>query len=82
MTGSIRHRIRQPNGAWTEWGIIAPPEGHEFVEVSCVCAGDTLHLVLRDANGLYWHDMRATNGQWQGTAQLPDQPLVDDQDWV
>jgi hypothetical protein len=74
--GSILHRIRQPNGGWSQWGTIVPPEGHEFVEVSCACAGDILHLVIKDTNGLYWHDFRFANGQWQGTSQLPDQPLV------
>jgi hypothetical protein len=74
--GRILHRIRQPNGAWSAWGTIAPPEGHEFAEVSCAGAGDVLHLVIKDTNDLYWHDVRAANGQWQGIAQLPDQPLV------
>lgn len=78
--GRILHRIRQADGAWTPWGTIAPPEGHEFAEVSCAAIGNTLHVLIKNTNGLYWHDIRFPNGNWQGAAQLPDQPLLNEEE--
>ena len=74
--GKVVHRMRGMNGAWSPWGALVPPKGHEFEEVSCACVGNALHLVVRDTNGIYFHDIRRTDGSWQGMAQLPDQPLV------
>ena len=74
--GKILHRMRQLNGDWTPWGAIVPPEGHAYEDVSCAASGNALHIVVRDVNGIYWHDIRLPNGSWQGMSQLPGQPLL------
>jgi hypothetical protein len=74
--GRILHRLRKRNGTWNPWSSIAPPEGHTFLEASCACLGDALHVVIKDTNGFYWHDIRQTDGSWQGAIPLPDQPLL------
>ncbi len=74
--GLVLHRIRELNGTWSSWGSIIPPEGHEFSEISCSGVGSALHILIKDTNGLYWHDIRHSSGRWQGIAQLPDQPLL------
>lgn len=69
--GRVLHRIQHLDGSWTPWAIIVTPEGQEFVEASCANSGNGLRVLLKDVAGLYWHDIRKQNGQWQGVAQLP-----------
>lgn len=74
--GRILHRTRLTNGNWSPWGSIHSPEGHGFVEVACCTVGSELRVIAKKVSGLFFHDIRFESGDWQGMAQLPDQPLL------
>ena len=74
--GRIQHRVREMSGAWTPWGTIEAPQGHEFDAISCSCVDDCLHIVVKNVNGVYFHAIRFPDGSWQGLAQIPGQPLL------
>ena len=74
--GVMKHFTRNSTGNWVERATIKPPEHLLFEYVDCSAVHDELHVVLVTETGIIYHDVLYGDGSWQGTSQLPIQPLL------
>ncbi|MEW2415589.1 FG-GAP-like repeat-containing protein [Streptomyces sp. NPDC046866] len=70
----LYHAIRYPNGSWQSWnGLGGYQGGPEFVASAVAVAGmpdGTAQFVAVGNDGRQYHDIRRTDGTWQGWAPI------------
>jgi hypothetical protein len=71
------HCIMSPDGSWSPWGYLQV-EGWTLTEVSSASQAGNLHTVVKTEAGIFLHNIRLEDGEWQGWVQLPEQPPADE----